>query len=231
MLKRNILAFLLGLAALVAVYLPTFILVSVLIKSDLLGKVSKGEMEVVSAPWIILFSATLSLIYMKLLARRGGKNLASFGFKLPTFHQLVFGVVFGVVFALGLQFLSCVLPLGSGPEMGELAHWQLILYFFIGAPIQEEMIFRGLIQSIVEWRAPQAIKLGTLKLSYSALVAAVLFGMVHIATVRLGASWAQACFTVGAAFLLGLGAGWMRSNTGSLLPGVLIHALFNILLG
>ncbi len=97
--------------------------------------------------------------------------------------------------------------------------------------MQEETIFRGLIQSVVQARTPFEFRLGNIRLPFAVLVSALLFAVVHIATVRLGASLSEALFVVCGAFVLGIVAGWLRSMSGSLLPAILAHAIFNILVG
>jgi membrane protease YdiL (CAAX protease family) len=92
------------------------------------------------------------------------------------------------------------------------------LYFLIGASIQEEVIFRGLIQSMVERRSTVTFSLPGGSLSGAVAFTAALFGVIHLeagAVVALGA------------ILLGLVAGELRRRSGSLLPAILVHALFN----
>ena len=227
-MKQAIYSSLLGFGCLVGVYVPTFLLVSVFIK---LADVSKADAQIAAIPLIILISAALALAVMVFLARRRRLSLAPYGFKIATLRHLALALVLGVVFALGLKTLSHILPLGAGPDMGDLKQWQVILFFWIGAPIQEETIFRGFIQSVVELRHPLQFKLGKVALPFSVLISALLFAAVHIATVRLGASLSEALFVVGGAFVLGILAGWLRSMSGSLLPAILAHALFNMLAG
>jgi len=231
MLKQSIYSFAQAFGWLVAVYVPTFMLVSVLIRSGALGSIDKSQMEAVSAPFIILISAAIALAFMAFLARRRRLTLAAYGFKPASLRHLGLALVLGLVFALLLKVLSHILPLGAGADMGTLQRWQVILFFWIGAPIQEETIFRGLLQSVVELRQPLVIKLGKITLPYSVLVSALLFAVVHIATVRLGASLSTVLFTVGGAFVLGILAGSLRRVSGSLLPAILVHALFNMLVG
>ncbi len=229
MLKQSVYSFAQAFGWLVAVYLPTFVLVSLLIKSGALGSLDKSQMPIASVPFIILISAAIAVAAMAFLARRGHQSLAAYGFKGASPRHIVLGVVLGLVFALLLKGLSLVLPLGAHADMGNIQPWQLILFFFVGAPMQEELIFRGLLQSVVELRQPLQLKLGNITLPYPVLVSALLFAVVHIATVRLGASASEALFTVGGAFVLGLLAGSLRRASGSLLPAVVVHALFNII--
>lgn len=228
MLKQSSYAFLLGFGGLVGVYVPTFALVSVLIK---LGNVSKADAQIAAIPLIIFISVAIALAAMMFLARRSHLTLAAYGFKSTTLRQLALALVLGLVFALGLRALSRILPLGASADLGDLRQWQVILFFWIAAPVQEETIFRGLIQSVVELRQPLLLKLGRVTLPFPVLVSALLFAVVHIATVRLGASLSEALFVVCGAFVLGILAGWLRWKSGSLLPAILVHVLFNVLAG
>lgn len=150
----------LGLVSLAAVYLPTFVLVSIMIKTGILGTVSAGRFEFVTAPWIILFSATLALVYMALIAIRQKVQFGFFGLKGAAWRYLIFGIVFGIVFGFVLRLLDHALPLGPAPELSGMQHWQMVLFFWIGAPIQEEIIFRGLIQSVAERKNSDKIAAG-----------------------------------------------------------------------
>lgn len=230
-LKQAVYTFLLAIACLVAVYAPTFLLVSLLIKSRLLGKIAPDAVEGVAAPCIILTSTAIALIFMAMLARRRHLTFAAYGFKTATLSRLALALVIGLLLALSLHALSRVLPLGASLDMGNMRQWQVILFFWIGAPIQEEVIFRGFVQSVVQMRHPTPTRPGRFQLPYSALVPALLFAAVHIATARLGASLNQVLFIVFGALVLGLVAGWLRWKSGSLVPGILVHALFNILAG
>lgn len=231
MLKQSLLALVLGSISLAAVYLPTFVLVSILIKSGILGVVSKLQFELVAAPWIILISSVLALIYMALIAKRQKVPLGSFGLMGTAWRFLILGVAFGLVFGFGLRLIGHALPLGAAPEIAGMQRWQMVLFFWIGAPIQEEFIFRGLIQCVAERRCSMELRLGKFHIHVSVLISALLFAVVHIGTLSLGASMGTALFTVCGAFLLGILAGWLRSQSGSLAPSVIVHALFNIIVG
>jgi len=54
------------------------------------------------------------------------------------------------------------------------------LYFVVGSPVQEDVIFRGLIQSILErgWRMTFSVFGGTL--SCAVTLTAVLFCVIHL---------------------------------------------------
>ena len=92
-------------------------------------------------------------------------------------------------------------------------------------------MFRGLLQTLLEIYYPGKIRLRSFNLSAGALVSALLFAAVHIAIARLGATSGEVLYIVFGAFVLGLLAGWLRSMSGSLLPAIIVHALFNVIAG
>lgn len=126
--------------------------------------------------------------------------------------------------ALGWKFLGGVLPLGAGP-----AHWDLLrsldnpgiwLYLFVGSfglvPIVEELWARGYMQSRLaeDLGAPAAI-----------LVTAFFFTFAHTQY------FIASALGIGmiASLLIGsLAAGYVRYQTGSVLPVIVAHALGNL---
>ena len=126
--------------------------------------------------------------------------------------------------ALGLKFLADVLSLGPAPQ-----HWALTqaldrpgiwLYLFVGSfglvPIVEELFARGYVQSRLgeDFGAPAAILMTALFFTFSHtqyFIAGVL-GIGMLASL----------------FVASVAAGYVRYRTGSLLPGIIAHALGNL---
>jgi hypothetical protein len=88
--------------------------------------------------------------------------------------------------------------------------WQiaiLVVFLAIGAPIVEELFFRGLLlRSLARWLGPVAGIVGS----------AVLFGLAHFEVLQLAAL-----------ILFGLILGTLAQRTGRLGPGIVAHAAFN----
>lgn len=229
--KQTALSLALAMVGLVGVYMPTFLLTSLLIKSGLLGRVTPDQLQITAAPLVMCISVAIAVGFMALLSRRQSGMLRSFGFLWPARRDLLLGLGFGLLGAGAWWVLSRMLPIQGGFSLGPILLWQRVLYFWIDAPAQEEIIFRGLLQGVVENRQPVVLKLGRFEIPLAALISALLFALVHLATARLGASLSQVLFIVCAAFTLGLLAGWLRWKSGSLVPGMLVHSLFNIILG
>ena len=84
-----------------------------------------------------------------------------------------------------------------------------------GAPIVEELFFRGLVQTVL------MRNLGT---TPAIIVQAVLFGLAHF---QPGMTFNQAAIRCGTVMVLGLVNGCLRANTGRLGAGIVAHATYN----
>lgn len=106
----------------------------------------------------------------------------------------------------------------SGNPFSEFAFrpWMIILYFIVGSPAQEEIIFRGLLQTILERRLNASFSLFGTSVSVAALIIAILFGLIYL---MIGVATAIA--------LLGLLPGELRRRSSSLLPAIVLHVIFN----
>jgi membrane protease YdiL (CAAX protease family) len=194
------------LALLLAVYVPTFALVAIL------------HLYIAAAvPFIILVSGTLALLLMLVLRGRLGTTLADFGLRWSTPYDLA------IAFALAVPFAAAAASvLARTHEPGPLAGLILApalawFYFGFAAPLQEELIFRGLLQTVL------ARELSAVETSARAGVAAVAGSAVLFAAVHL----AVGPWTAIAALLLGLLAGEVRRRSGSVIPAVVVHVMFN----
>ncbi len=94
--------------------------------------------------------------------------------------------------------LALVTPYNAGP---------LLVLMVVAAPLCEETLFRGYIQSRLLQRWPAWLAIG---------VTSLLFGIMHLSPVA-----------VVSAFFLGLWLGVLAWRTGSVWPGVWVHAFIN----
>jgi hypothetical protein len=85
--------------------------------------------------------------------------------------------------------------------------WTGYVTIALVTPIAEELLFRGVIQ-------PQLGQL--IKVKDALIVQAALFSAFHLSPVILVTH-----------FIMGLAFGWLRLRSGSLLPGILLHAAWN----
>jgi membrane protease YdiL (CAAX protease family) len=89
----------------------------------------------------------------------------------------------------------------------------LVFGAVVVAPVLEEITFRGLVQTGLARQWPLLPRWGVIT------AAALVFAAVHAPV----AAWQ----TLPALFVLGLALGWLYEASGSLLPSVILHAVFN----
>ena len=196
----------LGIGLFVVVYVPAFVTTALV----------RPRIDI-AIPLIIAITLLVALILMFLLARRPA-GIAEFGFRIPHSRYLAGATVFGLALGLGVTFLGHLFPSKPLFDVSGFAPWKIGLYFLIGASIQEEIIFRGLIQSIIERQWNVSFSLAGGSLSGAVAFSAALFGVIHLelgVVVALGA------------IILGFLAGELRRRSGSLLPAIIVHALCN----
>lgn len=90
------------------------------------------------------------------------------------------------------------------------AWWALLIAAGVGAPIAEELLFRGLIFGVL--RNTRLGLIGTL------MTTATLWSALHMQ---------YSLYGLIAIFFIGLYLGWLRERTGSLIPPIVCHALYN----
>jgi membrane protease YdiL (CAAX protease family) len=195
----------LGIGLFVVVYVPAFVTTALV----------RPRIDI-AIPLIIAITLLVTLILMFLLAQ-GPAGIAEFGFRIPHSRYLAVATVFGLALGIAVTFLGHLFPSKPPFDVSHFAPWMIGLYFIIGSPIQEEIIFRGLIQSTLERRMITFPVFGG-SLSGAVVFTALLFGIIHLglgSVVAIGA------------IVLGLGAGELRRRSVSLLPAIVVHALFN----
>ena len=88
--------------------------------------------------------------------------------------------------------------------------WALLIGAAIGAPIAEELLFRGFLFGV--------LRQTRLRLAGTMFVTAALWAALHMQ---------YSLYGLAAIFCIGLYLGWLREKTGSLIPPVVCHALYN----
>lgn len=190
------------------VYLPVFVLISMIRPS--------GPGTVVL---IIVTSFVLAILIMAVYLTRHGWRLKSFGLLSAGKRYLLGAFVFGGILGLIVAVLQRVFGIQNPRTFETFALWQIVLLFWIGASIQEEIIFRGLIQSVVGRTLGNGNSASWGPVSAAAVIVAVLFAVIHIP---------MGIFTACAALIAGLLAGELRARSGSILPAIIVHAMMNI---
>ena len=159
--------------------------------------------------------------------RRPGGTLGELGFYMPTGSEIGIGIAVGfgglVVANQVAAVLQSLFPDNGGSRFFVVAQPSMALVLIvglmacIGAPIVEELFFRGLVQPVL------AANVGV----GPAIVAqAMLFGAAHF---QLGMTFNQAAVRCGTVMVLGLLVGVLRAHTGRLGTGMVAHATYNVI--
>jgi membrane protease YdiL (CAAX protease family) len=113
---------------------------------------------------------------------------------------------------------------GTGGPI-ELTKLQCVVFVWVYASISEELLTRGLLQTLLSGNSRGAAP-APRRLSMPVLVSGLFFGSMHIGLVKSMGPAAVPVILL--AVFLGLIAARYRERTGSLLPAIIVHALFNI---
>ncbi|MGH8399954.1 MAG: lysostaphin resistance A-like protein, partial [Gammaproteobacteria bacterium] len=190
----------------VAVYVPGFIVIAGL-------KLSLKY----AVPLLIAITPVLACFYIWLLTRRSS-SFREYGFRLCNPRYLLLATVLALVLGLPLSWIAQKFATADPFSGAHFKLWMLVLYFPIAAAIQEEVIFRGLLQTALTKQLDSALRLPGNIFTVPVVAIAILFGLIHSGF---------GIWTVLSAMILGILAGELRQRSGSLLPAFVVHAVFN----
>ena len=188
----------------VTVYGPAFALVAVLHPS-----------VKVAIPVIIIVSAGLAAAIMAFLVR-GPRGIEEFGVAMCSASYIFVATVTGIFAGAALAYVATLHPMPPPLDVSKLRPQMIFVYFVLAAPVQEELIFRGLLQSSIAHAV--SVPGDFWAVHFPVAFVAALFGVIHLESGVLVAA---------GAVVLGLIAGELRRMSGSLVPAILVHALFN----
>jgi uncharacterized protein len=157
--------------------------------------------------------------------RRPGGTIADYGFERPTGSEVGIGIGIGVgglmVATRVAVELRHLFPDNGGSHLfvSSRPSYALVYVFgllaCIGAPIVEELFFRGVVQTALT---------RDLGIAPAIVIQAMLFGLAHF---ELGMTLNEAAVRCGTVMVLGLFNGWLRAQTGRLGAGMVAHATYN----
>ena len=109
-----------------------------------------------AVPAIIVIRLAVAILLIKVVSGRAG-DFVQFGFRFCHYRYIAAAIVFGVPIAWALTILVNRLSLGSPPPEVSFRPWMTFLYFAVGAAIQDEIIFRGLLQTTLARQFPATL--------------------------------------------------------------------------
>ena len=197
-----------------------------------------------ACPWIgsgdvtqfffLIFSMTAMLII-------GRGQLGEFGFKLVGPGKLVKPALISAGFAAGLFILGMVAmsvfeggqPSGGSPEAEGAAHklmptfLKTLISIWIIASTVEEILYRGLVQTLLEPLRRYSIGLLKIRLTAPVLISGLAFGLGHLCLMRMFGGVLLVEIIVSCC-AVGIIAAYYREKTESLLPAIAAHIAANV---
>ena len=159
--------------------------------------------------------------------QRPGGSIRDLGLRLPTKSEVRLGIGFGILgLVLAAQVaagLRALFPDDAGSNLFVMAKPSLAfvltygLMACVGAPIIEELFFRGVVQPVM---------MNNLGVGFGIIAQAMLFAGAHYVH---GMTFNEAAVRCGTIMVLGLFLGWLRVKTGRLGAGMVAHATNNII--
>lgn len=171
-----------------------------------------------AVPVVIVISLATAVVLIHAISG-SAEGFGHFGFRTCRPRYIAAAIALGVPIGWAVTILTGRLGPGSSLPGMSFRPWVTLLYFVVGASIQEEVIFRGLLQSYLARQIPATLSFFGFSFSWPAIIVAVMFGVIH---------WRVSPITAVGAFVLGLLAGELRHRSDSLVPAIFTHAIFNL---
>ncbi len=154
-----------------------------------------------------------------------GRRFADFGFTWGAYRFRP-RILLWVLPTAVLSLLSSLAPTSDDAQsiVAGRTELQLVIFVWFYASVCEEVLTRGLLQSLLS--GPGVEGAATPRLSMPVIVSGLFFGAMHL--VLIDSMGPRAVLPIVLATLLGFLAAKYRESTGSLIPAIIVHALFNV---
>ncbi len=208
----------------------------ILLTGELIPKIGFIKKLVDSVDWlnsphIVQFSMLIIAVLLIIIIGKG--KFSDFGFKGAPVKLvlnsifLTFGVSLVLFLAFGIYMNITSSDVSSQAPFLEGSFLSSIILVWIIASSVEEIFYRGFLQTYLEPLKDIGLKLGKVYLSLPVILAAVMFGFMHLCLKGM-LPWAMVRFIIFSATVLGLIAGYYREKTDSLIPAYFVHLTFNV---
>ena len=195
----------------------------------LLLQIAPFDLQVLNFFLITAISLALFFAMLPVFVRRGELELDGFGLRAasPAWFFLAglgaVAVTFAVSLALGLLSGEGEVALEQFTSQQALARSSIsfalsLLTLCLLAPVLEELVFRGLLQTFLTERLGFGLGLG---------LTSLLFALAHGQALAVVSSWQDQMLVLFALMLVGIAAGLLRHLSGSIFPAIALHAAYN----
>jgi len=181
-----------------------------------------------SYPWIPITHTGMLLASLVLICLLSKGKISTYGLRGIRLKPLVRPTVVGLVFGIIITGLGELVPMAGLEFMEDFTLLQIIILAWIFASVSEELLTRGLLQGFLSSLDKYGLTIFGFYMSVPVLIAALFFGLMHLGLLTMGASGSAVFVIALSGIILGVIAGYYREKTGSIVPAIVIHMLFNI---
>ncbi len=179
-------------------------------------------------PWLPVTHTVMLILSFILICLLSKGRISTYGLKMPEIRFLKQPLLIGTLVGIIVGGLSLFLPEREIGFMRNFSFLQIVIFVWIYASISEELLTRGLIQGFLEPLIKYKISLSRSHVSVPMLVGALFFGLMHLGLLAMNVDIFFVLAVVFFAIVLGLVAGHYRETTGSIIPSIVVHMLFNV---
>jgi membrane protease YdiL (CAAX protease family) len=181
-------------------------------------------------PWLMGFipHTSMLLISTLILFIVGKGNLGQYGYKLPVNFKLLQVIILPLTLGVIANIILSFMPTHESFTLKDYSFGHIVIFIWIYASICEEIYTRGLIQGYLKPLADRAMTIMKIRLSLPIIIGAAYFSLIHLMAFATTLNLITMIVFLIIAFILGLIAGYQLEKTGSLIPAIIVHMMFNI---
>jgi len=186
-------------------------------------------------PSLRLFYGQISLIdlilalFVMLLFSKG--NIKIYGFKKAKIKIYGFSILITFIYVFICSFVQYrfLRVCRSDSTVTDTPIFLLLFTSIIIAPVAEELMVRGYLQTSLAHLNNKGIRLFKTYINLPVIISALLFGLAHLGILARGANFLFVFFTIIYSFFLGIISGFFKEKSGSIYPSIVIHSFANII--
>ncbi|MCP4582751.1 MAG: CPBP family intramembrane metalloprotease [candidate division Zixibacteria bacterium] len=202
----------------------------IIIASAIMMSLSEASLLLEKNSWLMGFIPHTAMLVLStlILLMLGKGNLGQYGYKLPSDFSFTKIVMLPLVFGVAANIILAYLPKTDSFLPEGYSFPQIIIFIWLYASVCEEIYTRGLIQGMLSPLAQHGLTILKTRVSLPVIIGAAFFSLMHLMAFATTMPSVTLIFFLLVAFLLGVLAGNQLEKTGSLIPAIIIHIIFNV---
>lgn len=164
------------------------------------------------------------------------RDKMDFSIILPQKKTISRPIRFTILISLGVNIALAIMTVIVGgevephPVVNDLTPWQAVFFVVIGAPISEELLFRGFLLNFLKPFTTASFLIFKRRISSAILISAFVFSLAHLVLISAGVGVAFTFRILVFTFILGLIAGYYQEKYKNTAYAILVHMSANSLI-